>query len=273
MKFALVNNNRIEATKGARGVCPHCNSKVIAKCGKLKVNHWAHKRSRNCDSWWEPETDWHRLWKGRFPVGWQEVSFEDEKTGEKHIADVFTEHDLVIEFQHSHIKAEEQMSRENFYKNMVWVVDGTRLKSDFPRFEKANRRKTNRRHIFGVWLENNCFPHAWLDRKTPVIFDFLGTDKLGAKNDLRKNLYCLFPQTLGEHRIFAEITRTAFIKSIIDGYWSSGINKMKAEINKGNQAINKMEEHQDEHDRKALKKSKVKRSTQRSTTRRRRRRF
>ena len=41
---------------------------------------------------------------------------------------MFTVHNLVIEFQHSHMDAQERTSREKFYKNMVWVVDGTRLK-------------------------------------------------------------------------------------------------------------------------------------------------
>ena len=42
----------------------------------------------------------------------------------------------MIEFQHSSIKAEEKLAREQFYKNMVWVVDGKRTKNDYPRFKK-----------------------------------------------------------------------------------------------------------------------------------------
>ena len=41
---------------------------------------------------------------------------------------------MVIEFQHSHIDPLERVSRENFYNNMVWVVDGTRLKRGHQRF-------------------------------------------------------------------------------------------------------------------------------------------
>ena len=38
---ALVNNELVEATKVAKGKCPHCESGMIAKCGNVKVNHWA----------------------------------------------------------------------------------------------------------------------------------------------------------------------------------------------------------------------------------------
>src|SRR6187549_789206 len=101
MKFALVDNNKTEAIEGAKGICPICDSEVIARCGKVKINHWAHKAIRNCDPWWEPETEWHRSWKNNFPAEWQEYSFIDEQTGEKHIADIHTNDRLVMEFQHS----------------------------------------------------------------------------------------------------------------------------------------------------------------------------
>ena len=58
MKFALLNNEKIEATKGVKGICRSCGSELIAKCGEIKVHHWAHKGNRNCDSWWETETGW-----------------------------------------------------------------------------------------------------------------------------------------------------------------------------------------------------------------------
>jgi competence CoiA-like predicted nuclease len=115
MKYALIGDERIEATKGAKGVCPSCGSILIAKCGDLKVNHWSHKGNRNCDQWWENETEWHRAWKGQFPDDWQEVVHKD-KNGEKHIADVKTESGWVLKFQHSYLKPEESRSRNAFYK-------------------------------------------------------------------------------------------------------------------------------------------------------------
>ncbi|WP_205603562.1 competence protein CoiA [Cyclobacterium sp. SYSU L10401] len=139
MKFAIVNGTKAEATKGVNGICPSCSAELIAKCGERKINHWAHQASRNCNPWWEPETEWHRSWKNNYPIEWQEVSLLDENTGEKHIADIRSAHSLVIEFQHSPIDPKERETREKFYRNMVWVVDGTRLKRDYPRFLKGKK--------------------------------------------------------------------------------------------------------------------------------------
>jgi competence CoiA-like predicted nuclease len=44
MKFAQVNNKRIEAIKGAKGECLFCGSELIAKCGEVYIHHWAHKK-------------------------------------------------------------------------------------------------------------------------------------------------------------------------------------------------------------------------------------
>ena len=111
MKFALVNDQRHEAAPGLSGRCMSCDQAMVAKCGNVKVWHWAHKGRRTCDLWWENETEWHRTWKGRFPENWQEVVHKDD-AGEKHIADVKTDQGWVIEFQHSHIKPEERHSRD-----------------------------------------------------------------------------------------------------------------------------------------------------------------
>ena len=69
---------------------------------------------------------WHRAWKNHFRPEWQEYIHHDQ-SGEKHIADVRTEHGQIIEFQHSHIDPQERAARERFYGNMIWVVDGMRL--------------------------------------------------------------------------------------------------------------------------------------------------
>ena len=105
-----------------------CQGKAVysdSAYGDIKVWHWAHKSKKMCDHWWENETQWHRDWKNCFPEEWQEVVHFAED-GEKHIADVKTPSGLVIEFQHSAIKPDEQRSRELFYRNMIWIVDGTR---------------------------------------------------------------------------------------------------------------------------------------------------
>ncbi len=135
MKYAIVNGEKTEAFKGGKGVCPSCSSELIARCGDVKINHWSHKGIRDCDFWWENETEWHRQWKNQFPKEWQEIVHFDEN-GEKHIADVKTKNDWIIEFQHSYLKPEERISRINFYSKLVWVIDGLRRETDKIQFQK-----------------------------------------------------------------------------------------------------------------------------------------
>ncbi len=122
MEFALVDGERRKPTTGRRGVCQCCGAAMIAKCGRIKMWHWAHWPRTSCEPWWGGETKWHREWKGRFPEAWREIVQIDDRTGEKHIADLKTPSDLVIEFQHSPLGDLELLSREIFYEDMIWVV-------------------------------------------------------------------------------------------------------------------------------------------------------
>lgn len=145
MKYALVNGERQEAQPGLKGECPCCGSILVAKCGDIKVHHWSHHGVRKCDPWWENETEWHRNWKSHFPKEWQEV-IQYAEDGEKHIADVKIEQGYVIEFQHSPINVEECQAREDFYKKMIWIIDGTRRHRDKNKFfsELGERRGDDR---------------------------------------------------------------------------------------------------------------------------------
>jgi hypothetical protein len=212
MKFALIEGKRTEATKEAKGSCPSCGSELIARCGELKVNHWAHKSIRNCDSWWEYETEWHRSWKNYFPDDWQEIDLSDEETGENHIADVRTIHGLVIEFQHSHIKTPERISREKFYKNMVWVVDGTRLQRDYPRFLKGFESfRQIQRGVFTVDFPDEVFPKSWLNCSVPVVFDFNG-HSFYEQDEIKNTLWCLLPQKVETRAVVVGLKRSDFVE-------------------------------------------------------------
>ncbi|MCL2650769.1 MAG: hypothetical protein FWD60_07070 [Candidatus Azobacteroides sp.] len=219
MRFALIDNKRVEAQPGFKGLCPGCSQQVIAKCGKQRIHHWAHLNNKSCDSWWEAETEWHRSWKNNFPVEWQEVFLPDVITGEKHVADVCTCHDFVIEFQHSHIDPKERTIREKFYKNMVWVLDGTRLKRDYPRFlkgKKDNFRSTSAQGVFLVSFPDECFPAAWIESSVPVVFDFqdiisLPTDSTDTIT--RNILWCLFPGRAEGSAVLAALSREYFVNT------------------------------------------------------------
>src|SRR5690606_12234794 len=175
MKFALVNGQRREPQPNLVGKCPGCEKPVVAKCGELRVWHWAHKGCRSCDPWWENETEWHRAWKNQFPTEWQEIIHRADD-GERHIADVRTEQGYVIEFQHSYIKPEERQSREDFYRKMLWIVDGTRRSRDKGKFADAlvlAARIDGREDLrVSPGAFESLLLRDWGVSKIPVVFDF-----------------------------------------------------------------------------------------------------
>jgi len=130
VQIAAVGNERKEAFPRGRGICPICGSPVIAKCGPRIVHHWAHFGRRECDPWWENETPWHREWKNHFPESCREVSHV-AANGEIHRADIKTPTGIVIEIQHSSMTDTERISREEFYSNLVWVLDGKVFHKNF----------------------------------------------------------------------------------------------------------------------------------------------
>ncbi|MBQ2983451.1 MAG: hypothetical protein IJD57_01465 [Candidatus Gastranaerophilales bacterium] len=233
MKYALVNNEKVEAVKGQVGICSVCGSTVIAKCGNYKINHWAHKTKQNCDAWWENETIWHRNWKNYFAVEWQEKIFTDDATGEKHIADICTDSNLVIEFQHSAIKPEEKISRENFYKNMLWVVDGTRLKNDYPKFQNGTFEligKPAEPTLFLCHNPQSAIPKMWRNSNVPILFDFLGLEENIPQNDIRQFLFCVLPVIVDNKAIIVRMTRSTFIYNVQNDAILNYLNNLTREI-------------------------------------------
>ena len=178
MKYALLDRVKTTAIKGLNGQCQLCEAEVVAKCGDIKVHHWAHKSKIECDKWWESETPWHRNWKNCFPVEWQEIVHKDAN-GEKHIADIKTPHGLVVEFQHSHISKEERDSRESFYEHMIWIVDGTRRKTDLGRFNAgiSYLKQSKMPNVFFVPYPEEVLSKDWWGSREIVILDFNGESK------------------------------------------------------------------------------------------------
>jgi hypothetical protein len=204
MRYALVNNELREAESGLSGKCPCCDSAVIAKCGDIKIEHWSHHKARNCDPWWENETEWHRSWKSHFPKEWQEFVHRAENN-EKHIADVKTDQGYIVEFQHSHIKPEERQAREDFYKKMIWIVDGTRRIRDKDKFldgwdfsDRMDGRDDLRSSPGGGALLRD-----WGGRSVSVLFDF-GED----------HLWGLLPKTPEGKEYGFKVERKAVIEAL-----------------------------------------------------------
>lgn len=167
MQFAVAEDrSRVLPTKGAKALCPICESQVIAKCGVIVVHHWAHEAGCDCDPWFEPETEWHRAWKSLFPLEWVEIP-----CGE-HRADVLTDRGIVVELQNSSISPDEIRAREKCYRRMVWVVNAS-LFADriyvMERYGTTNTFKLRWKH------SRPC----WLYARKPVYLD-LGMSNLGS---------------------------------------------------------------------------------------------
>lgn len=130
MRYAYnEQNDKIEVSfSGERAKCPDCDSVVIGRKGSFKIKHWYHKTKNECDSWYEPITEWHLKWQNLFPIQYREVSIKNAN-GKSHRADLKLKNNLVIEVQNSPIKIAEIEERENFYgkNNMIWIVNGEKL--------------------------------------------------------------------------------------------------------------------------------------------------
>ena len=206
MKLSIVNGERRDPQKGLLGQCIGCGQPMIPKCGKIKIWHWAHKSNCECDRWWENETEWHRNWKNNFPIGWQEIR-QKAADGEWHIADVKTEHECVIEFQHSFLKVEERVARNIFYgKRFAWVVDGLTRKNDRQHFESILKNSRQiRQNIPLIQLPFHEIDFAllrdWSDCDALVFFDF-GTEY---------PLWCLFPKSSHGCQYLVPVQRQQFV--------------------------------------------------------------
>ena len=219
MLTADINGSRSRPLPGAIGACPFCHSEMIARCGEVRVHHWAHKSKSDCDPWWEPETDWHRNWKNEFPLRWQERILVDQTTNEKHIADVLTLAGLTVEVQHSHLEPVERRAREGFYKNMLWIIDGSRLDGNRKKiwgWEAASAHIVHGQHRTNLHLTEKAeelFPRDWLESPAPVCFDYTGPNSDLTSAQLP--LFLLFPGTVHSRRLFEPMSRDGLLRSIL----------------------------------------------------------
>ena len=148
---------------------------MIAKCGQYVRWHWAHKSRITCDPWKDSETAWHRYWKDAFPFDCQEVVHVDDTTHEKHIADVRTDAGFVVEVQHSPISETEARSRENFYTDMIWIVDARHLIGWFS-LGMAHDLASCSPMMYRIrWWGSSRLLEKWSNSGTHVYFDVMNS--------------------------------------------------------------------------------------------------
>ena len=209
MKFAEVDGLRRKASPRLSGKCFVCGGPTIARCGRIRTSHWAHRSLFDCDHWWEPETEWHRDWKNRFPEHWQEI-IQTAADGEKHVADVKTASGLVMEFQHSSIKPNERESREQFHGNMVWVVNGCRRAKDVSQFQASLSEPISVLPNFPTCLarpSKSALLRDWGNSRVPVYFDFGDSFPLWRLNSLIRN----------ERAYLSPVSRSVFVDVHLKG--------------------------------------------------------
>ena len=171
MRFALVEGVRVEPRRRLAAECIYCHLPMVAKCGQYVRWHWAHKWMIGCDPWRESETTWHLMWKDCFPQECQEVVHVDGETGERHIADVKTKGNLVVEVQHSPIAPEELMSREQFYGNMIWIVDARDQAGYFTLGTSTDLATCDPMAYHFQWSGRSKLLTKWSVSQKPVLYD------------------------------------------------------------------------------------------------------
>jgi len=171
MNWAVKDGIRITAQPELKGAnCPLCKEEVIAKCGTIKVWHWSHKADNDCDSWGEGETEWHLNWKNQFPKEQQEVV-----VGE-HRADIKNSKGIVIELQSSSISSDEINEREEFYGDMIWLIDGDKFANNLLIRSKGNYFSFRWKHPPKSWWYANKNVYVDLSYRKKI-WDKVASDK------------------------------------------------------------------------------------------------
>ena len=214
MQYADIEGNVREAQPGLTGKCRDCGHPMVAKRGQHRVWHWAHWKSKDCDPWWEPETEWHRSWKNQFPAAWREIG-QTAQSGERHRADVKTERGLVLEFQYSALREAERVSREEFYTRLVWVVHANRRRRDRKKFFFSLSGPLNPAAwslgTFSIHRDDSALLRDWGKSRAPVYFDF------GETEQGESPLWRLYPLSDSMLAYLTPVVRAEFVKAHCDG--------------------------------------------------------
>lgn len=237
--------DKVNPWKGGSAFCPFCGGNVIAACGDINVHHWRHDAATNCDPWGEPETEWHRQWKAKFPENWRE--FIITRNDEKHIADLKTQSGLVVEFQNSSISNTTIQIREAFYGTMIWVINADKFKDNFEIRSlvrsklRENELKHNTYYSYNSGDEDDLLEY---DREIDKLEHEVGVVNHSLENVERK---------IREYEVYSsnidiavkELFKSEYLYNVLRDFKSgyiSDIKKTKTEILKTQEEIKSIEE-------------------------------
>ena len=83
---------------------------------------------------------------------------------------------------------------------MLWVIDGTRLKNDYPKFQNGTFELIGKPAEPALFLCHNpqrAIPKMWRNSNVPILFDFLGIEENIPQNDIRQFLFSVLPVIVG----------------------------------------------------------------------------
>lgn len=210
MIFARGSGGMIHATPGADAICPMCHESLIPKCGDIVQWHWAHRSATDCDSWYEPESEWHKDWKEFFADQGGLLEVPMERNGERHRADVVlpkigNHRETIVELQATYLPPAKIREREAFYgPALIWIY----------RMDAFARRI-----VLGRTLSNGAVgfrikagPLSIGEHRRPVYFDAGGVDGCGcglwrARMDVRESYY-------GSRRIIGSVYHVQNISGV-----------------------------------------------------------
>jgi hypothetical protein len=191
---------------------------MISKYGTgLHHPHFAHRHGVICDSWYEPESDWHINWKNTVPINQREVTVI-KKDGTRHIVDIQTPKlKIAVELQYSSLSPSDRDERISFYKKIIFLIHGSQLRTA--------------KNIEIELLQTGCSaslsatPEPWITKPPfnfPLFFDFCNDTLLHVKSMDRTNGSTTIIQgsILSKEKFISTILNNPYLnyESLLPGY-------------------------------------------------------
>lgn len=198
-----------KSNKSNNFICPICQNPVILRAGEINIPHFAHVSLEVCDTFSSDMSAWHLAWQRKFHPWQQEVMIDftipkkeyfiasrnhdfPARGNERlkkckgdsddlhiiHRADVLVGN-LVIEFQHSPLTAEEFNERTWFYqragKKILWIFD---LREQFQTGKIRTIHQDEKQKRLYIWpyamqTLQNIFPQDYqTDKNFTILLQF-----------------------------------------------------------------------------------------------------
>jgi len=127
---------------------------------------------------------------------------------------VKTARGTVLEFQHSFLSREERQSREAFYPDLLWVVDGTRRVRDRAQFFaslEGGITISPKPNIVALSSSDCALLRDWNSGRAPVYFDFGDSDPADTRRFDMPHLWRLEPNSANGWMFLSPVPKAWFV--------------------------------------------------------------